>query len=283
MKSQISGFLLILLLSTMLLGFANAELFVSATIDKKNIYPDEIAFITTKIFNDKNVIVPTIYLRVEGTKNVVFIDEEETPTVLKSVENLGPLQTVEIKLKFKVIKHTNEPTPIFVYYGEQQDESEKGLPFVSGTITQTKENKVIATIKSEKVNDEVGQKIVIEMELKNNSGKEIRAIAAEILAPIDFDILTDPFVEQTLYDSNSIKTKFEVLAPLNVDGDQKITLGYGYFDEIGPHYFQKTFTYSFSKVDKTTLAIIGVVVLISAIIIYISQTKKQNNVKGTGD
>ena len=266
----------------MLFGFVNAELFVSAAIDKKNVYPDEVAFLTTRVFNDRNVPVPIVYLRIEGTKDVVFMDEEETPSILKMVENLGAMQTVEIKVKFKVTKYSSDPTPIFVYYGEQQDESDKGLPFVSGTITQTKENKVIVTTTSEKKKDEAGQKIFVEMSMKNSSGKEIRAIAAELLAPAGFDILTDPFVEQTLSDGNVANAKFEVLAPIEVDGEQTVTLGYGYFDELGPHYFQKSFTYSFEKTDKTTLAIIGVVVLVSAVIIYISQTKKQNDVKGTG-
>jgi len=273
-------FCLILIAS---IGFVNAEIFVSSSIDKKHVYPDEVAFLTTKVFNDANMVLPIVYLRIEGTKTVVFIDEDEKSTVLKTVENLGPKQTVEIKLKFKVTKHSSDPTPIFVYYGEQQDQSEKGLPFVSGTITKTKETKVVITAKSEKKKDEAGEKIFIEMEMKNESGKEVRAIAAEVLAPLDFTILSDPFVQQTLEDKNSLKARFEVLAPIDVDGDQTISLGYGYFDEIGPHYFQKSFTHSFSKTDRMTLAIIGIIVLIAAVIIYISKTKGQSDIKGTGE
>ncbi len=279
-------FLQYIILTTLIiisLSITSAEILVSSSIDKKFVYPDEIAFLTVKVYNDSNNLLPQVMLRIESAKNVSFIDTKEMPTFTKVIENIKPGQVSEVKVKFKVTKHDTSPTPIFVYYGEETDSSLKGLPFVSGTITQTKENNVIVTTKSEKQNSDEGEKVIITFDIKNESKEAIHAIAAEVIAPTNFIVQTDPTFLETLNDENSFSTKFEILAPIEAEGDQIITLGYGFFDSVGPHYFEKSFTQSYTKSNRTILAVIGLIVLAAAIIIYVNRTKKGNDIKGSGD
>lgn len=275
-------FTLAILLIT-IISFANADLLVNSTIDKKFLYPNEIGFVTIKILNDSNIPI-NLLLRIEGADNLVFIEEkEEKMTLLRELDNLNPQEPKQITIKVKALSVKKEPSAIFVYYGTEMDDSYKGLPFFSGTITQTKENPVEVISKAEKKQTESGESIITKLTITNNSGKEIFAIAGEIIAPKDFDIKTDPYFFESLKDKNSITLESEIMVPINANGEQKIIQVYGFFDEYGPHYFEKTHSFNFVKTNRTLLAIIGIVVLAAAIYLYIQQTKKGTDIKGSGE
>lgn len=282
-KSIFQKFFLVLLL-ILFLSFVSGEVLVTTYVEKNEIYPYEMNNLVIKILNNSPTVLDKFYLRIQGDDSVVFVEEGvEKKNLSKEILELESNITKEIKIKFKTIVVKKEPSALFVYYGFENDYSKGVLPFVSGTIVNTKENKVNITTKVEKTSSLSGEEINGSISISNKTGSIITRLASEMIVPDGFDLKSEPFFVEVI-DSNIVSTKFNALAPINVDGEQIVLIVYGYFDENGVgHYFEKEHKVSFVKTNRSFLALIGIIVLIIAVFLYLQRTKKDDKLKGSGD
>lgn len=277
-------YLLVLFCLTLILLTVNAELLVTTYTEKTEIYPNEIDFLVVKVLNNSNIVLDKAYLRIEGSEDIIFVDSDgEKEILLTGLVDLAPGVTKELKFKFKSLEVNKDPSALFVYYGFEKDYSKGILPFVSGTIVSTKDSKVTITTKVDKSQTSAGGEIIGEVVVSNKSGKVISKFGSEMIVPDNFDLKSEPFFTEEIIDSNNVSIKFNALAPINVDGEQRILLVYGYFDENGAHYFEKEHKVSFVKTNRSILALVGIIVLIIAVFLYLKSTKKDDKLKGSGD
>ncbi|NMA44312.1 MAG: hypothetical protein GX950_00660 [Candidatus Diapherotrites archaeon] len=280
-KSIFQKFFLLLLL-VLFLGFVSGEIIVTTQVEKKEIYPFEMNNLVIKILNDSPNVSDKLYLRIQGEDNIVFINEGvETKSFVKEILELKPNATKEIKTKFKATSTKKDPSQLFVYYGTENEYPKVGLPFVSGTMVGTKENKIDIITRVDKVNSLAGKEVTGSVSVSNKTGNPITMFASEMIVPQRFDLKSEPFFVETI-DANTIFAQFNAIAPINVDGEHSVLIVYGYFDENGVgHYFEKEHKISFLKTNKTYLVIIGLVVLIIAVYLYLEKTKKSSKAKDT--
>lgn len=277
---KISLFFVLLLFCS----FVSAEVLLTTYPEKTELFPYELDILVVKILNNSENILDNLHLRIEGSDNIVFVEEgQEKKVLLRELTKIEPNVTKELRLKFKATSVKKEASALFVYYGFENDYQKGILPFVSGTIVITKENKVVVTTKIDKTTTSAGDEINGEISISNKTGGIITMLASEMIVPSGFDLKTAPFFTETISDSNTVSTKFNALAPLQVDGEQTVLIVYGYFDENGPHYFEKEHKVSFVKSNRAFLALIGIVVLIIAVFLYLQRTKKDDKLKGSGD
>ncbi|MDD3084210.1 MAG: hypothetical protein PHP82_04260 [Candidatus ainarchaeum sp.] len=266
--------LLTLLIIFFLIGSINAEIFVNTSFDKKTISNNEVAFLTINLYNDSNDI--TNYpIRIETSENLVII-ENEKQIYFETIDKLKEGIIKEIKVKVKAINTEETIGKAFVYYGDN-------LQFVSGTFVEIKEIPIIVKTNITKKNANEGEKIIIEFEIQNNYEEPIYNIGVETIPPNGFIVRTEPLFIPILQDGNKIKQEFELLTPLEVSGEHKFILSYGFFEKENIHYFEESFELSFEKRNNLLLIAIGVIILVIATFFYINKDKKDNEIKGTGE
>ncbi len=263
------------------LTFVSAEVLVTVIPEKKEVFVNEVDYLVIKILNNSQKSLDKMYLRIEGSDNVVFVEDQESKVLLKELTDLTAGVTKEVKVKFKATSAKTDPSTLFVYYGYASDYESGVLPFVAGTIVNTKESNFIVTTKVERSNSSAGEGVIGEISVSNKTGVPINGFGAEMIVPTGFDLKSDPFFVESIKDSNKISTKFEALAPIQIDGEKVIVIVYGYFDANGAHYFENEHKVSFAKSNRSILALVGIIVLIVAVFLYLRQTKKDEKLKGT--
>ncbi len=258
-----------------IISMVNATVLVNAHVDKSEISTNEVNLLIVDLYNNESEI--TNYpLRIETSSNLV-LSENEQHTLLQYVDSLKEGIGKEVKIKFKAINTEKETGEIFVYYGDE-------LKFVSGTYVSTKTSPIIVNTTAEKRIEDGVEKIVIDFELYNYSKKPIYNVALQAIAPENFIVNNPEEIIPIIYDNNKISQKLEILPPLGINGEQKVLLTYGYFDENTPHYFEETFTFQFTKSNNSLLAGIGLIVLIIAILLYMSKgNAPKQGIKGTAE
>ncbi|MFA5763879.1 MAG: hypothetical protein WC915_03625 [archaeon] len=265
----------ILLILITLTSLVNATVLVNARVDKSQISTNEVNLLIVDLYNNGTDI--TNYpIRIETSSNLV-LSENEQHTLLQYIDLLKEGVGKEVKIKFKAINTEKETGEIFVYYGDE-------LKFVSGTYVSTKELPVmIKTTAEKRIEDDV-EKIIIDFELYNYSKTPIYNIGLQAIAPENFEVNNPQEIIPIIYDNNKISQRIEILPPLGINGEQKVLLAYGYFDENTPHYFEETFTFEFTKSNNFILAGIGLIVLVIAVLIYMSKgNKPKQDIKGTAE
>jgi len=256
-----------------LVGTVNAQVLVNTQVDKNELSTNEVAFLTVNIYNDTGIDIENFVFRAEVSDNLTIL-ENDSQILLKEIGLIKQGMGKETKIKVKANSTKKEIGEMFAYYGNNME-------FVSGTFVTTKESPVvIKTSISKKLFDE-GEKIIVDFEIHNYSKEPLYNVAIEVSAPQGFIVETAPVIIPILEDNNSLKNQFEILVPLNASGEQTILLNYGFFDNTGVHFFEETFIENFEKGNNTLLAAIGIIVLIIAVIVYMSTAKKETKIKGT--
>jgi hypothetical protein len=258
-----------------IISMVNATVLINTHVDKSEISTNEVNLLIINFYNNDTDI--TNYpIRIETSSNLV-LSENEQHTLMQYVDLLKEGVGKEVKIKFKAINTQKETGEIFVYYGDE-------LKFVAGTYVLTKESPIIVkTIAEKKIEDGI-EKIIIDFELYNYSKKPIYNVALQAIAPENFIVNNLEEIIPIIYDNNKISKRIEILPPLGINGEQKILLTYGYFDENTPHYFEETFTFQFTKSNNFTLAGIGLIVLVIAILIYVGKgNSPKQGIKGTAE
>ncbi len=260
---------LVLLLT---INFVNAEILVHTNIDKNTLSTNEVAFFNVNLYNNDAELL-NYPIKIETSDNLILL-ENENKIFMEIIDSIKEDRTKELKFRFKAINSKEEIGKIFVYYGNN-------LQFVSGTFVEVKELPMEIKTSAEKKSTPEGDKIFIKIEIQNKTGKEIYNVGAEVFSPNGFIVRTEPFFTPFLADQNKINYEFEILAPLEANGEQKFILAYGFFEENKPHYFEESFNISFEKRNNLWLAGIGLVILVIAIIFYVNKGSKKPDVKGT--
>ena len=273
--------LFVFLIFVAILPTVDAKIFVSTSLDTQTLYTDEIASLTIEIIEDGKPTSDVLF-RVEGSEGIVFPENDDASTYVTEAEVVNEHLPSAIHVRIRAVPTKKSSANILVYYGNYYEGSGP-LPYVSGTYVALKEKPALVKATAVKRLDPEGEKVVIDFSLVNNSGQELRNVMAEVIAPQGFDVKTKTLIIDSVADGNSVKRIFEVLAPLEVTGTQKVVLSYGYMDSNGPHYFEKTFPVSFAKSDNSILLIVGIIVLIVAVLIYVRKTraKPEKEVVGT--
>jgi len=273
------------------LGQVNANILANVSVDKDKLAIDEMGALVIDLFNDVNFEQKDVQLRIEAGSGIVFPENDDKQIIVEKVDSIKGLSRKEVKVRIKGAIIPPNPNPlqgtaevttsnIFVYYGTKADSDQP--KYASGTFVTIVPASVLVDSSAQKITTDGEQSVEIDYKITNNSGSDIN-VMAEMIVPNGFDIQTAPIVLGPIRDNNSSSGKFIARAPLNVNGDQKLTLSYGYTDTNGGHYFEKNFTMSFQKSNSLYLGVIGVIVLIIAIFIFIKKTKGDPNVKGTGE
>jgi hypothetical protein len=261
------------LLFILLISFVSADVLVNTKIDKEEITNNEVALLTVKVVNDSTENLENYVIRIETTDNLVLLKNEQS-IYAEVIEEINAGEVLELKYPFKAVSTGSDQGRVFAYYGEEGE-------FAAGTFVNIKSTNILIKTNARKVVDEEGQKIIVDFEAQNYSNEPIFNLGAEVIAPEGFEILSQPIMIPVLEDANVYRTSFEILSPLRVVGDQRILVSYGYFDENIPHYFEESHIVSFEDSNRFLLAGIGFIVLVIAILIYMSKTNAPQDIKGT--
>ncbi|MFA5126263.1 MAG: hypothetical protein WC462_04655 [archaeon] len=257
-------------------SMVNASILASTSIDKKSLATNEIGILTIKLLNDSDTEVKNIIIRVQADNQIRFIIEGQEETLLaKVIESIPAGEGKEIQIKIKSVSSQKETANIYVYYGQ-----ENPLKYANVTMVETKELPVNINSSMQKKNLNQKDTLLISFKLTNNSIGALTKASAEILAPTGFESVAAPLYAESVAQNASIEKNFEIIAPLDTTGEQTIILAYGFFDANGPHYFEKQFKTSFQQPNYTLIIALGLIVLITAIYLYIKKDKG-TNIKGT--
>jgi uncharacterized membrane protein len=135
----------------------------------------------------------------------------------------------------------------------------------------------------EKKNINGKETVTISFLLTNLTGEVLTKASAEAIAPKDFDVVTSPVLMDAIAPNGKLEKNFQIVAPLDAQGEQKIILAYGYFDTNSPHYFEKEFLVNFQKPNYSMIVIIGLIVVIIAGYLYIKKDDSKQAVKGSAE
>ncbi|MFA5357474.1 MAG: hypothetical protein WC308_00960 [archaeon] len=274
MKKNTERMLATIFAVLMIIGFANAAILVGVSTDKKEFYPNEVGAIKITIYNDSNIGLDRLVLRMEGGKAVKFVDGvEEQSAIAETIEQIGAGQTKEITSKIKIISAEEQQQSIFVYYGENEP-----LQNVSGTYVTAKENPTSIKTSISTKNTVEGKKITVDFRISAAPEIATRKIIAELLVPQEITVKTPPAYFEDLGQNGERDTNFEAIAAARISGEQTMFLAYGYIDNTGPHYFEKKITVMLEQDNSLLIAGIAIVIFIIAAVLYL---KKGEKVKGT--
>ncbi|MCX6801155.1 MAG: hypothetical protein NTZ73_03120 [Candidatus Diapherotrites archaeon] len=255
----------------MLIGFANAEILISLSTDRKELLINEIGILKIKVHNDSGAEIEKIFLKMESGKTLRFLNEndpEEQSSMVKTISPIGAGETKELALKVKIISLDESKSNIFVYYGEKEP-----LENVIGTVVTAKESAVSVKGTASKKNFPEGQGVFVDFMISAPQEKNVKKIMAELRVPQGFTLKSQAATFEDLGEKGERGANFEAVAPQNISGEQKIFLAYGYMDESGPHYFEKKLSVFFEPDYSVLFAAIGAVIFIIAAFLYISQGK----------
>jgi hypothetical protein len=269
MKKGISFFIILIFL----IGMVNATVLVNTEVNKESIGMNEVAIMKIKLLNNE-MNIENYPIRIETGENLVLLENEQTIAV-REVDLEKDIEKV-IEIRFKAINTDEETGKLFVYHGDK-------LQFVSGTYIETKPLPVIFNTSVEKRILEDGEKIFVHFEAHNYSQKPIYNLGIEIIVPENFISNKEQEIIPILMDNNSLEREFVISPPLEAEGDRKIIVAHGYFDDEGAHYFEESHVISFEKNNNLLLAGIGIIVLIIAVFIYMSKGQEKLEVKGTAE
>ena len=278
MKKITSLFFLITLM--LLIGMVSAQVLVNTSVDKTELSSNEVAYLTIQIRNETDADLENYLLRLETSKSLIFLENQDN-YLLTEVDVIRSGMSREIKVRFKAVDTSEETGELFVYYGTEHE-------FVAGTFVKTIQLPVGVSTSALKKNTKQGEAVYVDFEMHNYSGKDLQNVGVSVLAQQNFTIVTPEAILQVMPDGNRFVRTFEVLAPLEAEGEHNIILTYGFFDETGAHYFEENFVVSFEKENNLLLAGIGIIILIAAVLIYVSKSKRPasetgKDVKGTGE
>jgi hypothetical protein len=273
--SKLQKTILTLFVLIALISFVNATVLVNTSVDKSELSTNEIGLLTINLYNSDSDI-ENYPIRVETTDNLVITTNEQQ-TYFEYVDLLKTGIGKEIKIKFKALNTTSETGEIFVYYGDE-------LKFVAGTYVFTKELPILVKTVAEKRLVDGEDKIIIDFEIHNYSKAPIYNIAIQAAAPEHFSVANIEEIIPIIPDGNKISKQIEITPPLRVNGEQRVVLSYGYFDENNAHYFEESFNFEFTQGNNSLLLGIGIIVLVIAVLIYMSKGKgPKQDIKGTAE
>jgi len=256
----------------------NASILATASTDKTTLSTDEVGLLTIKIFNDSDTEAKEIILRAQADEAIRFIDGEEKTLFITSITSLPAGSGNEIRLNIKSVSSLNKSANIYIYYG-----TEEPLRYASVTMVETEELPISVKSGIEKKSLNGKETVAVSFKFVNNSKDAIHNVGAEVISPSGFETVTAPLFTEILAPNATIEKKFEVMAPLETTGEQKIVLAYGYFDDSNtPHYFEKEYKVTFQKPNYTIIILAGIIVLIIAAYMYVNKDKKKE-VKGSAE
>lgn len=281
MKRNISNLSKAAVLITIILiaGAVNASILASASVDKKTLGENEVAMLDVKLMNDSQSEIKNVNLRVQGDAGLVFYDSGgETPIFINTIDSIKPNEVKEIVIKMKAAAVNNASANIYAYYGMQSSPDTAAVTVIQ---TANAAASASATTKTQNVNG--NDTAVIDFSLTNASKKPIYNASAETLAPQGFEILTPPVTEQKILPGGVMEQSFNIKMPIEAQGEQKILVAYGYFDDTNtPHYFEQTFPFNVQKTNYPLIGIIGVIVLIIAAYLFMRKGKS-SGINGTAE
>jgi hypothetical protein len=261
----------------LLTALANASILANTSIDKKSLSTDEVGMLSIKLFNDSEKPENGIMVKVTADEQIIFINDGESSIFATSLKTLGPGEGTEIRVKIKAISTSKPKANIYAYYGTSSN-----LDQASVTMVETKELAQTEKITLEKKNENGKDILLVKFSLTNSSNKPITQAGAELITPKGFEVITAPVMMDTVSAGGKIERDFLAIAPIQVAGEQKIILAYGFFDSNTPHYFEKEFKLNFQKPNYELIILVGILVLVIAGYLYIKKDEKKA-VKGTAE
>jgi len=269
-----------LLTLIVLASFTNATILASAYTDKPNLGENEVGFLTVKIMNDSTITEQNIYLRVQADEGILFIQGlDEQKNFIQTIESIKQNEIKEMRIKIKSNSTLAKNANIYAYFGKDTSPKQAAVTTISLEKLPTE---IKATIQKNE-NDTA----TVDFTLKNTAKTPITNASAELIAASGFDIQTPPLIEDKISPQGELNQKFKVMLPLTANGDQKMLIAYGYFDDKNtPHYFEKMVTVNLFKPNYALIGLIGFAILIGAAYLFLRKSDdkdaKKEKIKGTG-
>ncbi|MFA6269403.1 MAG: hypothetical protein WCW13_01670 [archaeon] len=261
-----------------ILSFANATILASTSVDKKNLSTDEIGLLSVKLFNDSNTPAKNVLVRIQADNQIRFVTDTEESLFITNIETITGGEGKEILLKIKSVSSAKPSANIYTYFGNNEPLTQAVVTMV-GTVELAATEKITA----EKKNVNGKDTVLVSFLLTNLSEEVLTKASAEVIAPKDFEIITAPIMVETIAINGKLEKTFQIIAPLDAQGQQKIIVAYGYFDSNAPHYFEKQFLLNFQKPNYSMIILIGLIVVIVAGYLYIKRDDKKQLIKGTSE
>ncbi len=269
---------IILLALLLITALVNASILATATVDKTNLAPDELARLQVKLYNDSDQNLKNVLVQIQADEGIVFIEgAAEKANITKSIEKLGAKEEIILVQGLKAVTTKQPSATIYVYYGTTSP-----LMSAAATVVGLGEMPIIVTSESERKNINDADTLTIDFKLTNDSKETYSKVSVEVVAPDGFTVQQKPVFVDSLNPQGIIEQKFSVAAPIDAKGTQTITLAYGFFDAAGPHYFEKRYQMEFNKPDYGVIILIGIIVLAVAAFMYARRDDDQK-VIGTGE
>jgi len=259
-------------------AFVNASILATATVDKTNLAPDELARLSVKLYNDSDSNLINVLVQIQADEGIVFIEgDTEKTNITKTIEKIGAKEELLIVQGMKAVTAKQTSATIYVYYGT-------AVPLVSAAATVVGLGEMPISVKAESdrqtIND--ADTLIIDYKFTNHSNETYYKASVEVVAPEGFTVQQKPVFTDSLKPEGMIEQKFYVSAPIDAKGTQTITLAYGFFDSEGPHYFEKRYTMEFSRPDYGIIILIGIIVLAVAAFMY-ARKDEAPAVQGTAE
>ncbi|MDD2531403.1 MAG: hypothetical protein PHO61_01795 [Candidatus ainarchaeum sp.] len=273
--NQITKILTLILILLTLISFVNSSLLVNTTTDKKILGENEIAILTIKLLNDSETELTGVQLRLQADEGIKFAEGEDKEFTYKQIEKMKGREAIELKIKIKCTTSKEQRMNIYTYYGVGEEQENASVVYV-----ESKPLPIELITSTEKKEDNGQNKIIVNYKLINHYGKSLYKVGAEILVPTPFEVITEPVFMETLADEGIIEENFNVLVPIETDGEYQVILAYGYIDSNTPHYFEKISNVKYAKTNYGLIGLIGLIVLIIAVYLFLKKDSKVD-IKGS--
>jgi hypothetical protein len=242
----------------------------------KTIYVDEVVPYTVKIYNDENIVLNILKLKVVTDEHTVIMDGlEEKRMVFFDVNRLAPRESREFTFEVKPLTMIETaPVPeekrwIAVYYGKQD------YTHLTSTYFKIAESPIKMEARLAKTVIGRGGENAVILSVENTSSRELRDVNAWLMLPQNYTLENGDWHVAVLEPEQSFGNKhFTFKAPASISGEQNVCIVLEFTDANTRHRQSRCFTF---VVQEYNLGLIAVIALLVALIVLSLISKKKSS------
>ncbi|GEM_PF-3362784 len=225
------------------------------------IYKDELVPYQIKIINFGAEKATGLYIELNAEKELAIIDnaaEKQVRSFL--IEQIKPAEIAVIDVLLKAKADSSEKAIVSANYGFET--------FTNATVAFLKivPSKIDVSVKAKNPYFAPVEENKLLLSIKNNSGKTISSVSAELVLPADFESDTNELVFDSIAPGQKIENaEFGFRAKELAQGKRRLAVLVSFTDESGKHTLDKAIDVEVKSQTTTIFIILLIVVAIAAI------------------
>lgn len=275
----------VLLFLLAIIGFASAipAVVIKPQADVNGIaqlYPFEVAEFDIVAANPEDTTVTNLvlYLYVEDGLAIISRNGEVKEMHL-TIEEIRPYDSATKTVTIIAVQPATKNLKVGIDYGFEVFTNS------AATFVSVLESPLKLETEIEKTASNPNERNKVMFSITNESEEDISDIRAELIVPDTFENLSDVFEAELLEAGETLSENEMEFQPTNdITGKEIVILRLQYTDSLGEHTVEKRFTVDIRDRNTyifTIFVIIAILVVLSFIVSR--KTKKQSDIKGTGD